>query len=127
MSRAAWRGAVQLAGWAAVGAGAIGGALTVLTIGVFVLLATAGLAVTLARYAGGHLAGPGLLAGSGLMPLYVGYLNRGGPGMVCTTTPAGGSCVQEWSPWPWVAAGLCLVGSGVALGLLRFRARRADR
>jgi hypothetical protein len=127
MSRAVWRDTVQLAGWAAVGAGAISGALTVLTIGVFVLLATAGLAVTLARYAGGHLAGPGLLTGAGLMPLYVGYLNRGGPGTVCTTTPGGSSCVQRWSPWPWVAAGLCLVGAGVGMGVLRCRSRRVDR
>lgn len=126
MSRAVRRDTLQLAGWAAVGAGAITAALTVLTIGLFVLLATAGLAAALARYAGGRFAGPGLLAGAGLMPLYVGYLNRGGPGLVCTTTPSGGSCVQEWSPWPWLAAGLCLVSAGIALGVLRRRSR-ADR
>jgi hypothetical protein len=123
MSRAVRRDMFQLAGWAAVGAGAITAALTVLTIGLFVLLATAGLAAALARYAGGRFAGPGLLAGAGLMPLYIGYLNRGGPGMVCTTTPSGGSCVQEWSPWPWLAAGLCLVSAGIALGVLRRRSR----
>ena len=127
MSRAIWRDTLQLAGWAAVGAGAITTALTALTIGFFVLLATAGLAVALGRYAGGRLAAPGLLAGAGLLPLYVGYLNRGGPGMVCTTTPTGGSCVQEWSPWPWVAAGLCLIAAGVAIGVLRRRSGRADR
>jgi hypothetical protein len=126
MSRAVRHDTLQLAGWAAVGAGAITAALTVLTIGLFVLLATAGLAVALARYAGGRFAGPGLLAGAGLMPLYVGYLNRGGPGLVCTTTPSGGSCVQEWSPWPWLAAGLCLVSAGIALGVLRRRSH-ADR
>jgi hypothetical protein len=127
VSRAGWRDAVQLAGWAAVGAGAITAALTALTIGLFVLLATAGLAAVLARYAGGRLAGAGLLTGAGLMPLYVGYLNRGGPGMVCATTPAGGSCVQEWSPWPWVAAGLFLAAAGVALGLRKGRSCRSDR
>lgn len=127
MSRANWRDSLQVAGWAAVGAGAVTAALAILTIGLFVLLATAGLAVVLARYGGGRFAGPGLLAGAGLLPLYVGYLNRGGPGMVCTTTPTGGSCVQAWSPWPWVAAGLLLVGAGIAIGVLRRRSGRANR
>jgi hypothetical protein len=127
MSRGAWRDTLQLAGWAAVGAGAATGALTALTIGLFVLLATAVLAAVLVRYAGVRLAGPGVLTGAGLMPLYVGYLNRGGPGMVCTTAAASGSCVQEWSPWPWVAAGLWLVAAGVALGVLRCRTRQAER
>ena len=125
MSRAAWVDTLQLAGWAAVGAGAITAVLTILTIGLFVLLATAALAAVLARYAGRRFVGSGLLAGAGLMPLYIGYLNRGGPGMVCTTTRTGGSCVQEWSPWPWVGAGLCLVGAGVVVGVLRHRSRQA--
>jgi hypothetical protein len=125
MSRAAWIDMLQLAGWAAVGAGAITAVLTMLTIGLFVLLATAALAAVLARYAGRRFLAPGLLAGAGLMPLYVGYLNRGGPGMVCTTTRTGGSCVQEWSPWPWVAAGLCLVAAGVAVGVLSRRSNQA--
>ncbi|HSR84164.1 MAG TPA: hypothetical protein VLM11_08290 [Streptosporangiaceae bacterium] len=122
MSRRHGRAALQLAGWAAVGLGAVTAALTVLTIGWFVLLATAGLAVVLVRRADRRLAGPGLLMGAGLMPLYIAYLNRGGPGTVCTTTRTGGSCAQEWSPWPWVAAGVCLVGAGIALGVFR-RAR----
>jgi hypothetical protein len=127
VSRDRWRDTLQLTGWAAVGAGAVTAVLTVLTIGFFVLLATAALAAVLARRAGGRLAGPGLLMGAGLLPLYVAYLNRGGPGMVCTTTSTGGSCVQEWSPWPWVAAGLCLIVSGIAVGMRTGRSRRATR
>jgi hypothetical protein len=127
MSPDRWRDTLQLTGWAAVGAGAVTAVLTVLTIGFFVLLATAALAAVLARRAGGRLAGPGLLMGAGLLPLYVAYLNRGGPGMVCTTTSTGGSCVQEWSPWPWVAAGLCLIVSGIAVGMRMGRSRRATR
>jgi hypothetical protein len=115
--------ALVLAGWAAVGAGAVTAVLTILSIGIFVLLATAVLAAVLARRASGRLAWPGLLAGAGLMPLYVGYLNRGGPGTVCTTTRTGASCVQEVSPWPWVAAGLCLAGAGLALGIVMLRSR----
>lgn len=124
MSRDRWLDLLQLTGWAAVGAGAVTAVLTILTIGVFVLLATGGLAAVLARRGGRRLAWPGLITGAGLMPLYVGYLNRGGPGTVCTTTRGGTSCMQEWSPWPWVAAGLCLVGIGVAMGLLSYRSRR---
>ncbi len=121
MSRAHQRGALQFAGWAAVGAGAVAGVLTVLTIGFFVLLATGGLALLLTRRADGRLAAPGLLAGAALLPFYIGILNRGGPGMVCTTTRTGGSCVQEMSPWPWVAVGLCLAGASAWLYVLLLR------
>jgi hypothetical protein len=127
MSRGRSRDTLQLAGWAAVGAGVVTAVLTVLTIGLFVLLATAGLAALLAGRGDRRLALPALLAGAGLMPLYVAYLNRAGPGMVCTTTPAGGSCGQEWSPWPWAAAGACLVGLGIALGVRVHRSRQAGR
>jgi hypothetical protein len=127
MSPGRWRDARHLAGWAAVGAGTTLAALTVLTIGVFVLVPTAAVALVLARRAGGRLAGPGLVLGAGLPLLYVGYLNRGGPGMVCTSTATGESCTQQMSPWPWVAAGLLLMGSGVAMSVLAHRSRRARR
>jgi len=121
MSRRRWHCALQVAGWAAVGAGAVAGVLAVLTIGLFILLATGALAVALARRADGRLAAPGLLGGAALLPFYVGFLNRNGPGMVCTTTRTGGSCVQEMSPWPWVAVGLCLAGAGAGLYVLLLR------
>jgi hypothetical protein len=121
------RKALQLVGWAAVGAGAVTAVLTVLTIGWFILLPTAGLAAVLAWRGDTRAAWPGLFAGAGLIPLYIGYLNRAGPGMVCTTTRAGGSCAQEWSPWPWVAAGLCLVGIGIGLSVRSRRSRGADQ
>jgi hypothetical protein len=126
MSREDRCGALQFAAWAAVGFGALAGVLTVLTLGFFVLLATGGLALLLIRRADGRLAVPGLLAGAAVLPFYVGFLNRDGPGMVCTTTRTGGSCVQEMSPWPWVAVGLCLAGAGAGLYvLLRRRSTRA--
>ena len=118
MTRNRWRGALQFAAWAAVGAGALTGVLTVLTIGIFVLVATAGLAALLARRADVRLAVPGILAGAGLLLLYVGYLNRGGPGMVCTTTGAAQSCTQEMNPWPWMAVGVCVAAAGAGLYLL---------
>jgi hypothetical protein len=119
---------VALIGWTLVGAGAVLGVLTLLTIGIFVLPVT-GLLAGLLAWRGAHLprrlVGPGLLTGAGVIPLYIAFLNRGGPGMVCTTWATGGSCTQEMSPWPWVAAGLCLAGAGTALGLVRSR-QRAD-
>jgi hypothetical protein len=121
MSRGHRRAALRFAAWAAVGFGALAGVLTVLTIGFFVLLATAGLAALLARRADGRLAAPGLLAGAAVLPFYVGFLNRDGPGMVCTMTRTGGSCVQEMSPWPWVAVGLCLAGASAWLYVVLLR------
>jgi hypothetical protein len=121
MSRGDHCGTLQFAAWAAVGFGALAGVLTVLTIGFFVLLATAGLAALLARRAAGRRAAPGLLAGAAVPPFYVGFLNRDGPGMACTTTRTGGSCVQEMSPWPWVAVGLCLAGASAWLYVLLLR------
>jgi len=112
------RDTLQFAGWVVVGVGAVTAVLTILSIGFFVLLVTAALAAVLARRAGPRFAAPGLLVGAGLMPCYVAYLNRSGPGMVCMTTRTGTSCGQEMSPWPWVAAGLCLIGVGAAIGVL---------
>jgi hypothetical protein len=120
MSRNA-RGGLAFLGWTAVGAGAVLGALTILTIGIFVLPGTALLAGFLA-WSGhrlrGRLIGPSLLTGAGIIPVCVSYLNRGGPGNVCTTSATGGSCTQEMSPWPWLAGGLLLVAGGVTLGLV---------
>jgi hypothetical protein len=114
-------------GWATVGAGAVLGVLTMLTVGIFVLPGTALLAGFLAwrgRGLRGRIVGPALLTGAGIIPLYVAYLNRGGPGNVCTTWATGGSCMQEMSPWPWVAAGMFLAAGGVTLGLVLRRAGR---
>ncbi len=110
-----WRGAFQFALWAIVGAGGMLGLLTAPTIGIFVLPVTVALATVLAWRRRVRLAGPGVLTGLGLLPCYVAYLNRGGPGTICTTTAAGGSCTQEWSPWPWLAVGVCLALAGMVL------------
>jgi hypothetical protein len=62
----------------------------------------------------------GGLTGLALPLLWIGYENRDGPGDVCTTTATGGSCTQEWSPWPWLVAGTVL---GIA-GVVAFMAAR---
>lgn len=119
------RATVAFLGWTAVGAGMVLGVLTILTIGILVLPATALLAGFLAWRRPSRQAWPGLLTGLGLVPLYVAYLNRGGPGNVCTTTALSESCMQERSPWPWVAVGLGLAGAGTVLGLVLRRSRAA--
>jgi hypothetical protein len=111
--------------WPAIGAVAGLGVLTIPTIGPYLLLvsAAAALAVT-AR--GRSTAGlPGLLSGVGLPLLYVAYLNRRGPGTVCTTTATGQSCVDEWSPWPWLATGAVLLLAGAVWCAVTDRRRRS--
>ena len=96
--------------WAFVGALAMFGALSILTVGIFVLALAAVLGVLTVRRAGLTAGTLGLVAGCGVPLAYVGWLNRGGPGTVCHAIPHGTSCTEAWSPWPWwCAAALCLV------------------
>ena len=113
--------------WAAAGAGICLGPLTAFTpIGLFVLPVVIAALVALLLWPGSRTsAALGLISGLGLVPLVVAYLNRGGPGEVCTTSATSQSCTTEWSPWPWLGAGLALVTLGaVAFALLRARLSR---
>ncbi len=132
IARAAhWR-TLRFLAWAAVGAGLGLGVAGILTIGVFVLPATLVVMAALIRLdgAGGargaagtrrawRARGAGMLSGLGSVPLYLAYLNRGGPGTVCHAISGGQKCAQMWSPWPFLAAALLLVGAGAALYLWR--------
>jgi membrane protein implicated in regulation of membrane protease activity len=110
--------------WAVVGAAGALALLTAPTIGIFVLPATLVLGAVLARRGRKQQAGPGIVAGLGLPVFYVGYLNRGGPGTVCTALPGGAECNQETSPWPWLAAGLVLLIAGILMSLAAARRRQ---
>ena len=109
--------------WALVGASFSVAVLGALTIGLFVLPVAAGATLVLVTRRGAPSGLPGLVSGLGLPLLWVAYLNRSGPGTVCTSAPDGASqCVDEWSPWPWVAVGLVLVVCGLVV-FVRLRRR----
>src|ERR1035437_6768445 len=81
--------------WAVVGAGLCIALLTALTIGIFVLPVTLGGMAALLLWRGSRNGSAfGLPAGAGTVPLYVSYLNRGGPGNVCATAGTGQSCIS---------------------------------
>ncbi|PJI86724.1 hypothetical protein [Luteimicrobium subarcticum] len=70
---------------------------------------------------------PLVVSGLGVVPLYVAWLNRGGPGDVCHA--GGTACTEAMNPWPWAAAGVLLVALGVLLVVVAHRSetRRAAR
>jgi hypothetical protein len=103
------------AGWCLAGAGGCFGVLSILTVGPFVLLGTLLLSAWLLwRFNVGWAMG-GLLSGAALPVLYVAWLNRGGPGQVCTHTATTESCTDAWSPWPFVAVAVVLAVAGIVV------------
>ncbi|MFJ9634799.1 hypothetical protein ACIRU8_44635 [Streptomyces sp. NPDC101175] len=112
--------------WLGIGAAGSLALLTIPTIGLYLFPLAAVAAGAVAFRRGARHGLPGLLSGLGLPLLYVAYLNRRGPGTVCTTTATSQSCVDEWSPWLWLAAGvvLFLAGLGWFTALTRRRAAR---
>ncbi len=102
--------------WASVGALGAFGIAGLATIGLFLFAGAALVAgVALAVPALRPPSLPGLLVGLSTAPLYIAWLNRDGPGLVCTTTADSMSCSDQWSPWPFVAVGVLLAGAGLAL------------
>jgi len=61
---------------------------------------------------------PGFIAGAGVPLLYVAWLNRRGPGNICTRYARGGqSCVEQMTPWPWFILGAGLLAAGILLAV----------
>jgi hypothetical protein len=106
-------------GWCLAGAGLCLGVLTILTVGPFLLLFALFLCALLVWRPGFGWGIAGLLSGAAAPLLYVAWLNRGGPGQVCTGNSRAITCTDEWSPWPFVAAGVLLVGAGLGIFLTR--------
>jgi hypothetical protein len=105
--------------WLAVGALLVFGFLAQLTIGApFFLLGVVLAVVGALRRATRSFAVSALPAGLALPLLYVAWLNRDGPGTVCTTTTFSQTCEEQWDPWPWVIAAVLMVAVSVGLTVL---------
>ena len=105
---------VWFAFWLIIGAGYALSLLGAASIGLFVLPLPVLATILLARRRQAHSGLPGLISGFGIPLFYVAYLNRAGPGTICTTITSGQNCTDEWSPWPWLAAGVILFALGAA-------------
>jgi hypothetical protein len=57
----------------------------------------------------------GLLAGAGLVFLFIAYVQRQGPGTTCWHTATAGGCDQHLNPIPWLLIGLLLVIGAILL------------
>ena len=113
-----FNGAGTFLAWAATGACLGTGLLAAFTIGPFLLvLGVIAAAVLIWRRRLG-IAIIGAVSGLGLISFAIAYLNRKGPGQVCTTTTTTQTCITEWSPWPWLAAGIVLISAGLVLFLI---------
>lgn len=72
--------------------------------------------------------GFGILAGVGAAMLYVAYVQRHGPGLVCWHTATESGCDQYANPWPWLLVGALVVLVSFLAHARRMRLeRRIDR
>ena len=99
-----------------VGLGTVGSlaVLATFTPLVFLVPVVGLLALALVTRPRARAAAPALACGLALPVLFVAWLNRDGPGNICTITPSSTSCVEEWSPWPFLAVAAALLLAGIA-------------
>lgn len=84
-------------------------------LGLIALPAAALVSWPVSRYSNGT-GTPGIVSGLGAPCLYVAYLNRQGPGNLCTSYAGGGqSCTQETNPVFWAAVALVLIATGLII------------
>jgi hypothetical protein len=101
--------------WCVIGAALCFGVLSLLSVGPLVLLATfivCGFLLWALDFGWGMA---GMLSGAALPLFYVAWLNREGPGEVCTYMATSAECGDESSPWPLVVVAFLLLVAGVAL------------
>jgi ABC-type spermidine/putrescine transport system permease subunit II len=115
--------------WSAVGAGFVAGLLAAFALPVTLVLwvASGAGAAVLAKHKEAREAWPGIVAGVSILVFLIAYLNRRGPGNVCTAH-IGLACTsseQRWSPLPFLAVGLLMVVGGV--GGFIFMRRQAHK
>lgn len=104
--------------WALVGATAGFGLLALLSVGP--LLLAVAVAMALAGVRSPALRGRSaatVLAGVAAAPLFLAWVRRDGPGLVCRVEADVTSCSETGSPWPSLAVAVLLVGAGSALAL----------
>jgi hypothetical protein len=113
LTRCAWFWA-----WATVGGIA---AVGLISLGPVALApaTVAGVAMALSR--NGRQSLFGLLAGAGLLALFVAYVQRAGPGVTCWHTATASGCDQHLDPVPWLVAGVLLVVAAVTGQIRRGR------
>jgi hypothetical protein len=105
------------AAWCAAGVGGCFGVLSLLTVGPFVLLVTLMLCGWLLWRQGFGAGMAGLLTGAAVPLLYLAWLNRDGPGAVCTRTTTSLTCGDQWSPWPFLVVAVGAAAAGLVLFL----------
>jgi hypothetical protein len=102
--------------WTVVGALLGLGFASILTIGLVLLLASCVLTVTgVLLTALRNRSAAAVPGGLSVAVLYLAWLNRGGPGRVCETTNMDTSCIEAWSPWPFLIVALLLIAATVFL------------
>jgi hypothetical protein len=106
------------AAWSALGAAWSFALFAIASTGLFILPVALIGTVPLARQTPRGEGRLGPISGLGLAPVYVAYLNRHGPGNVCSQSAAGQNCFQAWNPWPWAATVATLLAAGVIVFLV---------
>jgi hypothetical protein len=101
--------------WAAVGGA---GALGLISLAPIALIPATIAAAAMARSRNSGESLFGLLAGPGLLSLFVAYVQRDGPGTTCWHTATASGCDQHLNPIPWLVVGVLLV-SGAVIGQMR--------
>lgn len=111
--------------WPLIGAGISYSVLGAMTIGLFVFPFVLTGLFAMFKWGGNRKSSVGLISGAGLPFLFLAYLNRSGPGMVCGPYKNGGQeCTQEYSPWPFLIIGAIFVLLGVLM-FIRIRSGSA--
>lgn len=118
-----WRAGGSFVLWAFAGLLLALGIASLPSVGIIVLPVGAMVSLLVARITQGRGAA-GLLAGAGVMGLFIAYLHRYGPGEVCTVTPGSRTCGDYLDPVPFLVAGVAAILLGLALDWAARRRRR---
>lgn len=112
--------------WAVTGALLGFSVVSLLTIGVFLLpvaavLFVAGILWTALR----NESAVAVVGGLAAAPLYIGWINRHGPGRVCDYNPVNDAthCAERFSPWPFAAIAFLLIAASI-VAVVTMRGRR---